>query len=206
MNQLSDTFQDIYKNVIGPVITDFLTAEKTFCVKNKQFIYEIGKCYSKYKDSVTNRMSGDRLDRHKLSSCVCAAIIEAKPLITCNGCQIIENANEALGLSAGLGILKHYMIYSLLKESDIAEKQLKNTYHYMMSNFSVTSPPLEENICDLQVYLCNIINALSWTHERCIYKNSECFHYDIWAYATIFYHLEIYNKPLLEKFYNGVSP
>lgn len=202
LNQLSDTYQDIYINIIGPVMTDILKAQRSLCVKDTQFIYDIGISYSKYKKSTLKRMSGDRLDRHKLSSCVCAAIIETKPLVTCNGCLNITNANEALGLAAGLGVLKHYMIYALLEKSDIPKEQLKKTHDYMMSNFSINLPSAKENVCDLQIYLNNIINALSWTHDYCNYKKSECFRYDIWAYATIFYHLEVYNKPFLVKFYN----
>ena len=51
----------------------------------------------------------------------------------------------------------------------------------------------------IKYYEADLTNALYWTHYKCELTNTNCFHYDIWAYAKIFYHLELYNKPRLDE-------
>ena len=195
----SDTYRRIYDEIIGDLISQILSNKKNYCVRDRHTPYEIGEKFEEYKTRARGNMSGDRLDRHKLSSCVCGAIVKAKPLI---GNNIAPNANEILGLQAGLSVLKDYMTYDFLRKLNISNKELENARKYLRENFSIVFPDIDENICDIQIYQKNLTNSLVWSHHKCKYKQAECFHYDIWAYSTIFYHLEIYNKPRLKSLYD----
>lgn len=118
------------------------------------------------------------------------------------GGKISKRANEIFALHVGLNVIKYYMMYdltyNLLLPVDVQE-QLKS---YLKENFNMECPNLEDNICDTQEYEINLLNALHWTHHECKLVNKECYHYDIWAYAKIFYHLELYNIPRLKSMYD----
>lgn len=154
--------------------------------------------YEEYKSKALENMSSKRLDRHKLASCICAAIVEIRPLTGVNGATIIKRANEILALYVGLNIIKAYMIFDFLRKSGISSEEQYKINHYLKDNFDMQFP---KNICDTQEYKDNFANALFWSHQNCEFKKSECFHYDIWAYSKIFYHLELYNNEHLEKAY-----
>ncbi len=51
---------------------------------------------------------------------------------------------------------------------------------------------MEEN------YIVNFVAALIRTMGCCKNEKIPCNKFDIWAYAKIYYHIELYNKPLLE--------
>lgn len=85
--------------------------------------------------------------------------------------------------------------------SDFEEKQKLNVY--LKKNFFIFLPALDNNICDTQEYEQNLFNALLWTHHKCEIIGKDCFHYDIWAYAKIFYHIESYNKSGLNELWNA---
>ncbi len=143
-------------------------------------------------------MSGSRLDRHKLASCICGAIIEIKPLVGFNGVKINKYANEMFALQVGLDVIKVYMIRDL----DIPKKDRNTLIAYMKDNFDMKFPALKYNVCDKHDYATNLRNALYKTHHACNLKKDECFHYDILAYSKIFYHLELYNRKDFELTYN----
>ena len=73
-------------------------------------------------------MSKDRLDRHKLASCICGAIIDAKPLMGFNGAKIPKNANEALALYVGLSVIKFYMMYSAVLPLNFTPEHFLQAY------------------------------------------------------------------------------
>lgn len=145
-------------------------------------------------------MSKDRLDRHKLASCICGAVIDAKPLIGYNGAKIPKNSNEALALYVGLSVIKFYMMHSFICELDLTQKTEEKTLKYLREKYNMRLPGSDEQICDEQAYQTNLINSLYWTHRHCKITNQKCFSYDTWAYSKIFYHIELYNRPYFEKF------
>lgn len=143
-------------------------------------------------------MSGSRLDRHKLASCICGAIIEVRPLSGLNNSKISKEANEILALYVGLSVIKAFMIHDALEK--IPREIKENVRLYLSTNYELGFPSLNDNICDTQEYKKNFSNALFWSHFKCSISNKECYHYDIWAYSKIFYHLEVYNKRNFDEF------
>lgn len=200
--QPSDTYKLLYRIIIEDLLFQICEDKKNPCcvkysIGNDVFHIALWKKYSEYKHRALENMSSARLDRHKLASCICGAIIEVKPLTGLRGASIPKNANEILGLYAGLGVLKYYMVYDLLDGHDDAPVE-EDAKRYLLDHYDVKFPG---NIRDLNGYQKNMYNALYWSHCSCNYKHGECFHYDIWAYAKIFYHLELYNQEYLKKTY-----
>jgi len=91
------------------------------------------------------------------------------------------------------------MIYDYLYKMDIPSEKQKAMHTYLKDKFELQLPSLDKNICDTQEYAENIYNALYWSHRQCDILKKECFCYDIWAYAKIFYHLELYNEEPFKK-------
>lgn len=199
----SDTYKLLYHQIIDPLFFEICNNNNNYCVKHKvdkdEIPIAIWKKFEKYKNNALKKMSGKRLDRHKLASCICGAIIEIKPLEGFNGAEIRKNANEILALHVGLNVIKFYMMFEFTKE--FTSQKRKNVIQYLKENFDIRFPGLQENICDTQEYIENLSNALYWSHHYCSIKHDECFHYDIWAYSKIFYHLEIYNQNILKNVY-----
>lgn len=195
---ISDTYKDLYDYVIGRLLSEICQSNKNICVRSQEIPYIIGEKFDEYKIKTTKNMIGTRLDRHKLASCICGAIIEAKPLVGFNGANIRKNANEIFALYVGLYVIKYFMIYADV-ENQCIPNELKETFvEYLRENFDMKFPDFKEKICDEQDYLDNLVNSLYWSHQECKISNSECFRYDIWAYSKIYYHLEIYNRNSFE--------
>lgn len=199
----SDTYKLLYYQIIDELFMQICENTDNYCVKykigNDEMPIAIWKKYEEYKKDALNKMSGQRLDRHKLASCICGAIIETRPLAGYNGAKIKKNANEIFALYVGLNVIKFYMMQQLTKNIPLNTKN--GIIHYLKENFNMKFPTLSENICDTQEYRENLSNAIYWSHHFCHLKQDNCFHYDIWAYSKIFYHLEIYNKNNLNDVY-----
>lgn len=201
--QPSDTYKRLFNYVIADILYQVCKNNPNYCVKHEigqdSLQVAIWKAIRKYETRALEHMSGERLDRHKLASCICGAIIEIQPLVGLNGAKIQKNANETVALFIGLGVVKVFMMYDILKDTP----QGKRDEHrkYLKNKFEMKLPSLEENICDTQEYSRNIINAFYWSHSKCNISHEECFRYDIWAYSKIFYHLELCNREYLKNFY-----
>lgn len=192
----SDTYKLLYYQIIDELFAEISKKTDNYCVKYKigedKVHIAIWKEFEKYKENALKKMSGKRLDRHKLASCLCAAIIKVQPLESCKGLKIRKNANEIFAMYVGLNVIKFYMMYEITK--DINQEIKNGLIKYLKENFDMKFPSLSENICDTQEYSDNLSNALYWSHHYCKFKNGDCFHYDIWSYSKIFYHLEVYNR------------
>lgn len=199
--QPSKTFAFLYQYIIQELFSQICYANINYCVKpkfgNDEIHIAIWKKYEEYKEKALLNMSGTRLDRHKLASCICGTLIEIQPLEGFNGAKISKYANEIFALHVGLNVIKVYMIRDL----DIQSEEMSSLVGYMKENFIMDFPALEYNVCDKHSYADNLQNALFGTHHRCEYKRSECFHYDIMAYSKVFYHLELYNQERFNKVY-----
>lgn len=201
-SQPSDTYKKLYYEIIDPLLAQICSNDINYCIKNEAaempVQIAIWHKFEEYKDKALVNMSGERLDRHKLASCICAAIIEIRPLTGSNGAKIVKRANEFLALYVGLNVIKAYMIFDFLEKEHILPEKRVQINNYLKDNFDMQFP---DNICDTQKYKVNFANALYWSHQDCEFKNAECFHYDIWAYSKIFYHLELYNNEHLKSAY-----
>lgn len=132
----------------------------------------------------------NRLDRHKIASCMCGAIIQAKPLTYHYNCKKPDTGlNEILAIQAGLDILKMFM----LDDYKMADARHQEIY----KSFPMRFPDIV--VCDKNSYGNNLVSALSRT-GKCYKRNEPCTKFDIWAYAKIFYHIELHNAPLLEQY------
>ncbi|MCM1282507.1 MAG: hypothetical protein NC180_05465 [Muribaculaceae bacterium] len=196
----SDTYKKLYFRIIDPLLVQICKSNINYCIKEKvdklPIQYVICGEFENYKTMALKNMHGDRLDRHKLASCICGAIIKVRPLEGCGGAAIVRNANEKLALFIGLNVIKAYMLDDLFKESAIAPGEKLQVKNYLKESYDMEFP---DNICDTQEYVENFANALYWTHEECELTKAECFRYDIWAYAKIFYHLELFNRPKMRQ-------
>jgi len=200
-DQLSDTYKLLYEHIIGELLSQIFTRSKLYCINNEAIPFIIEEKFEKYKKNASKRMFGTRLDRHKLASCICGAIIEAKPLAGYKGADIPQNANEMFALTVGSNVIKFYMMYDFLHKLDASPEEKYKIREYIKENFIIQYPSLNENICDTHEYKQNIYNALLWSHPICNFTKKECFQYDIWAYSKIFYHLELYNRKYFEDIY-----
>ena len=200
----STTYKYLYDYIIGDLLSQICCSGSRFCVKNENIPYIIGQKFDQYRDRALKNMSGTRLDRHKLASCICGAIIEAQPLEGYQGAKIAKNANEMLALFVGINVIKFYMMYDLLHDLDTLAVDRHKALEYLKENFEMSFPSLNQNVCDTQTYQKNLQNALYWTHSVCGPIRRECFRYDIWAYSKIFYHLELYNKEHFQRVYHDM--
>lgn len=200
----TDTFKILYNYIIADLLFQICNKNQNWCVKyiieNDTLPIAIWKKFEEYENQTREKMSGSRLDRHKLASCICGAIIKTRPLCGLNNYTISKDANEILALYVGLSVIKAFMMDDVLK---IVSPNLKEEVRvYLINNYELQLPSIDDNICDTQGYQQNLINALLWSHSNCTFSKSECFRYDIWAYSKIFYHLEMYNKDILNKFFH----
>ncbi len=199
----STTYKYLYDYIIGDLLCQICSRGSGFCVKDKTIPYMIGRKFDEYKERASKNMNGRRLDRHKIASCICGAIIESKPLEGYRGAKIAANANEMLALCVGINVIKFYMMFELLHNLDISLADKHKICEYLKENFEMTYPSVEDNICDTQEYQKNLHNALYWSHSVCTVTDKECFKYDIWAYSKIFYHLELYNQNNFQQAYQS---
>lgn len=203
--QLSDTYKMLYDYIISDVLFQICNSNCDYCVKylidNDKLPIAIWKKLQHYEKTASKNMSGTRLDRHKLVSCICGAIIEVSPILGNDGTKIPKKINELAALYIGLNVIKVFMMNDFLHTVPLEDKE--NARRYLKNNFNICLPSINENVCDTQEYQRNIINALYWSHSKCDISQKECFHFDIWAYAKIFYHLELYNRKNIEKCYEN---
>lgn len=197
----SGTFKMLWEQIIEDLLEQACNNNINYCIRYDDIHIRIGKKFEEYRKNALTHMVGNRLDRHKLAACICGAIIEVQPLTGFSGAKIIKNANEIVGLYAGLNIIKFYMIYELVCKEEYNEKF--NLLIYLKKNFDMDSPIIEENICDTKSYRENMANALYRSHHYCNQIKKDCYHFDIWAYSKLFYHLELYNKENLDNIYKN---
>lgn len=202
-SRVSDTYKKLYHEIIEEYFWHLCNANINYCIKaevdGKDIPIAISDKFEEFKDRAVKNMSGKgRLDRHKLASCICGALIETSPVVGFRGAVIKKGANETLALHVGLSVIRAYMMYDFLYKMSVSPKEKQKIYCYLHEHFVMQFPG---NICDTQKYDVNLENALYWSHFKCQYKAGECYRYDIWAYSKIFYHLELYNQENLKKSY-----
>lgn len=203
---LSDTYITFFNHIIGPYLTQIISKYPDYCLRSRNIPREIGYAYEEYKENAISHMKKlkntekPKLDRHKLASCICGAIIKAQPISYLLKKQIPNGVNEILALHVALGVIKYFMIYEIVHKIPAFEER-QAVKSYLVENFCIILPTKDTNICDTQEYEQNLYNALLWSHDRCDKTGDGNFHYDIWAYATIFYHIESFNRSRLNEIY-----
>lgn len=191
-------FRQMYYHTVDDYISQICKNTTNYAVlpdiDRKDIVEFIWYKYEEYKAHMLKTVTSGRLDRHKIAACLCGAIVATKPLVGRNGAKIAKNANELLALYSGLAVIKFFMIFQHVQSLSISENEKKAMGKYLQNNFDILFPDIEENICDTKEYENNIANALLWTHSDCDILKRECFRFEPWSYATIFYHVEALNK------------
>lgn len=191
-------FRNMYRNTVDELIHEACSASLNYSVKpqinGKSTYITIWEEYEKYRNQMLQNVKSKRLDRHKIASCLCGAVLEVQPLTECKNKKIKKNANEILALHSGIAVIKYFMIYEYINKLSLSNDEKIKMRDYLKENFFIQFPHSKENICDIQEYSKNIVNALFWSRFTCELLNKQCFKYEPWAYATIFYHIEAYNK------------
>ncbi len=194
------SYENILKRIIAPTITAILKTHSNIGLNYNGIVSEhpyniMRKIFQKYKDETKSFITSKRLDRHKIAACICATILECKPLAgKKDELPPRHDINEVLAAYVGLYLLKAFMIEDRFKNS------IDPCKIHIIKKFGMKFPPLEQNICDQSCYRDNFVRSLNRIPKYCEYKNSYCIQFDVWAYSKIFYHLEKYNIPLFNAF------
>lgn len=156
MEKSSEEYKKLCEEIIDSLLGQICTSNLNYCVKGtaggdsaKRLIYQK---FEEYESKALEKMQGDILDRHKVSSCMCGAIVEAQPLAGYRNAIILKNANEIFALYVGLNILKAYMIFELLENLENEAERVRAKI-YLKEHFEMKLP---ENICDTQKYRDNL--------------------------------------------------
>ena len=97
-NQPSRTYKILYRNIIEELLFQICNKNANYCIQHKiggdEFHIAIWKTFEKYRKKALLNMESNRLDRHKLASCICGSIVEVRPLVGFNGAKIKKNSNS----------------------------------------------------------------------------------------------------------------
>jgi hypothetical protein len=150
------------------------------------------KSIETYMNETRIYMSDTKLDRHKLAACICAAIIKERPLYQYPDAKNdrFQKPNECLAVFCAIKTMRPFMITDFLKkypEYANIRKELTTEYNFIFP---------QDKIGDKKDYFENLLAAVERAYV-CVCKNKgddeKCDKFDIWAYAKIFYHLELIN-------------
>lgn len=199
-HKVSDTYKLLYHDVIEELFYQVCLQFPNYCVKwqmgNKLVPYAIYDVYMEYRGRALQHMSSQRLDRHKLASCICGALLETAPITTTDRNPPDTLVNEAVALHTGLNVIKYYMMEDIMQELKGSDTEKAKVHQHLQEHFIMQFPA---PIRDSQEYERNLLNAFHWCHSQCRTLKRDCFSYDIWAYSKIFYHLELFNQDKIRK-------
>lgn len=189
------------------IVTDFILAERNGYTEIDGARGKFINAMSKYANETISEMSHTgkmrrddsqsiRLDRHKLAACICAAIINVRPLIKKNGepeGEDIEYVNELLAIWVSMEVLQKTMV------AKMSEKILKKEKAYdfkekLNQEYRMKFPP--DSYGDKRDYFKNLCYDIGRTRD----------HFDVFAYSRIFYHLEMLNRVFILKNYRKDFP
>lgn len=205
ISEKNKEFEYIYKDVIAKLF--IFVENKGYEVKKTAYKELADKTYHYIciaKKEMRGRKRDDEdilketmLDRHKLAACLCAAIIEVKPLIKANGKSTgidYKYCNETFAVLVCMEVLKKAMVYEMAEEIKDTQAALKFK-EKLYRDYRMQYPDYRYG--DKTDYLKNMCYDMGNTHELCEHKDGECYHFDIFAYAKIFYHLEKHNRDII---------
>ena len=207
-NQSKDNHVFLWNNVIREVLYCIAHSGLNYCINDPQNVrHSINNKIDEYVENTKRAMckKGEginkiNIDRHKFASCVCGAIIAVRP-IGKEGHQWVRNTNEIVALQTGILILQRNMIYDFMSTLDISDEEKVPMAKFFKDNFKMRYPSILEHMCEKQGYAEGLCADLSRTYHNCEYKRGICFHYDVFAYSKIFYHIEMKNRGQLNDLY-----
>ena len=200
----NEVYRLIYDNFM---VAGFILAERKGYTKIDGARDKFINAMSKYVNETVSQMSHARepesddsqlirLDRHKLAACICAAIINVRPLIEKNGEPVgedVEYANDSLAVWVSMEVLQKTMLHKMsekISKKEIADDFKKKLYKEYRMKF----PP--DSYGDKGDYFKNLCNDIGRARD----------HFDIFAYSRVFYHLEMVNRVYILKDYKKSFP
>lgn len=169
-NSFTDEFDKIWVDVVDKLIDDFISTYKFKKVNHKNFLrFRAKRLYKKYRKVFMNSymyFNTNKIDKHKVASCLMKTILVIKPLSLSLKDKIkirfktdeypynVENillANEYLSLSVAVSVLQGY-IKAHNGKSDAA--QPINHKIYFPTPFPVTDKSYLKDVC-LDLYYIN---------------------------------------------------
>lgn len=188
---LETEFRSLAENVIFPEIHNILDKEEYLVMAGTKITVLQGlyQNFEKYFSKI--KLKGKSPDRHKLAACICMSILESVPLVYAKNIvqpnKKLRYLNEFLAINVALEFMHPYLIYVEYKNDDLS---LKND---ALQRFCMKLP--EKKICDKTTYGQNLIRDFHSSFNKSC--GNRC---DIFAYSTIFYHLDRYNRRKLKEF------
>lgn len=153
----------------------------------EQICYQFDNIVNTFRDKYMS--INPRLDRHKLSSCLCFAALYISPFEISKE-QKDEKmpvysrfANEMFSFMLGYTIIKLYMLYDVNNMTDDKEKREELT-----EKINLIFPYIPQNTTSNNSYLLNICYALANVAKNDSYNESTIF------MSIIYYHLEMEYK------------
>lgn len=209
-SQSKDTHTFLWNDVIRKVLYYISESGLNYCINDpqnvRQSIYnKIDEYVEMTKQSMCKNgedINNIHIDRHKFASCVCGAIIAVRPIGRV-GKQWVRNANEIVALQAGTIILQRNVIYDFIEAKNVSEEDKVPMTQFFKEKFKLNFPSKDENLCEKKDYVEGLCADLSKTYHYCKHKNATCFHYDVFAYSKIFYHIEMKNREQLNDIYQS---
>lgn len=207
-NQSKDSHTFLWNDVIRKILYYISESGLNYYINDPQHVrHLISNKIDEYVEMTKKSMckngediSQIHIDRHKFASCVCGAIIEVRPIGKV-GKQWVRNTNELVALQVGIIILQRNIIFDFINTSDVSDEDKVPMTQFFKENFKMQFPSIKENICEKQDYAAGLCADLSRTYHDCKYKKDRCFHFDVFAYSKIFYHLEMKNREQLNDLY-----
>lgn len=195
-----EEFDNIYDEIVFPFIKEVVENNSLLDLKNqdicKQLIYiEYERLNRQYKTNIFNKADGELLDRHKVAACVCGAFLKVSVIDKTRlvkqiqaDKRLIESwffyVNELVAYIAAIRVLALFMIHDY--EAD-EKKQL-----CIMREFPKAPDVTHSKVGFLNSILFNLAQIKD---EAQIGMD----HYDIYAYALIFFMQESQFRTYLEE-------
>lgn len=195
-----EEFDNIYDEIVYPFIQEVVENNSLIDLKNqdmcKQQIYsEYERLNRQYKTNVFNRVDGELLDRHKVAACVCGAFLKVSVIdktrlvkqIQADGRKVESwffYVNELVAYIAAIRVLALFMIHDY--EAD------ENKQICIMNEFPRMPDATHSKVGVLNSILFDLAQIKDETQIGID-------HYDMYAYALIFFMQEIQFRTYLEE-------
>lgn len=195
-----EEFDNIYDEIVYPFIQEVVENNSLIDLKNqdmcKQQIYsEYERLNRQYKTNVFNRVDGELLDRHKVAACVCGAFLKVCVIdktrlvkqIQADGRKVESwffYVNELVAYIAAIRVLALFMIHDY--------KADENKQICIMNEFPRMPDATHSKVGVLNSILFDLAQIKDETQIGID-------HYDMYAYALIFFMQEIQFRTYLEE-------
>lgn len=202
-----ELFNEIFDREIAPFIQEMLEREPFIEKRDlnpckRDIFNEYSKLRGVYKRQVYNT-DIEILDRHKIASCMCGAFLTVPIFHKGHLLEAVKQhgeaveaffyyANELIAFYAANKFLSFYMLREVDEIRGIDEEDRRSRKERIIERFPLMPPASKETNGTWSGILFNLSQIRK--EERIGVR-----HYDLYAYATIFFMLETYYNQMEEK-------